>query len=58
MASSTVFRGVDLGAFHSVTASAPSAEPHCVQVDVNDLANRSTPSVLRMLFYSIFDYSY
>lgn len=41
-----LFRGVDLGAFHSVCASSTETEGSIISVDVNALANRSTPSLV------------
>jgi len=42
----SVFRGVDLGGFNSACASSTPEEPYVIAVDVNDLANRATPSIV------------
>ena len=41
-----LYRGLDLGAYHCVGASAPTTDAVFIGVDVNPLGNRSTPGVI------------
>lgn len=45
-AETTRYVGIDLGSHNTVVASSSTTEPFVIQLDTNDLSNRSTPSAI------------